>query len=88
MTLGVLPATIIYNALHDRSVLDDIAWSDAIAESGLLDKRIPLVTSYTMGNANTTLPPQPEENRGGRPASEEVTSEGNEQDQDADTGEL
>jgi len=80
MTLGILPAAIEYNALHDRSLLDDIAWSDAIAESGVMDRRLPLISSFNAKQADSGLPPQ-----NGRPASEGVTSDGNEQDQDGAT---
>lgn len=76
MTLGILPAAIEYNAMKDRSILDDIAWSDAVAESGLLDRRLPLVSTYSAKN-ETPLPPQ-----GGRPPSEGITSDGQEQDID------
>lgn len=77
MTLGILPAAIEYNAMHDRSILDDIAWSDAVMESGLMDRRLPLVTSYNAKQSESGLPPQP-----GRPESEGVTSDGQEQDAD------
>lgn len=79
MSLGILPATIRYNALHDMSILDDIAISDAIMESKLLDRRIPLVSSYTMKQETSNLPPQ-----GGRPKSEDnASSDGHEQDVDS-----
>lgn len=74
MTLGILPAAIRYNALHDMSLLDDLAISDAVLESKIMDKRLPLVSSFHQ-SAQTV----------GRPPSEDVTSEGNEQDQDAGT---
>lgn len=77
MTLGILPAAIQYNALRDRSILDDIAISDAVLESNLMDRRLPLVTSYNAKNPDSGLPPQ-----GGRPKSEGVTSDGQEQDAD------
>lgn len=79
MTLGLLPAAIEWNAMKDRSVLDDIAWSDAIVESKLLDRRLPLVTSYNAKQSESGLPPQ-----GGRPESKGITSDG--QEQDADNG--
>lgn len=78
MTLGLLPATIQYNALRDRSLLDDISISDAVVESGIMEKRLPLVTSFNAKNPESGLPPH-----GGRPKSEDVTSDGNEQDADA-----
>ena len=58
MEHGILPDTIIYNALLDRSVLDDICLSDVVYNSGILDKRIPLVTSYNMAQDKSNLPPQ------------------------------
>ena len=80
MTLGILPATIQYNALRDRSLLDDIAWSDAVNESKIMDKRLPLITSYNAKQSESGLPPT-----GGRPKSEGVTSDGQEQDLDNGT---
>ena len=47
MTLGILPQTVIYLALHDMSVVDDLTLSHAISESGVLDLRIPLVSTYS-----------------------------------------
>ena len=97
MTLGLLPAVIQYNALSDRSVIEDIAWSDAIFESELLDKRLPLMTSYSGKQVDSNLPPQnkdrladpnsdPTRDVGGRPESEGVSSDGNEQN--VDTGKI
>ena len=77
MQLGILPATIIYNAMHDRSIIEDIAWSQAIRNSKVLDNRIPLVTSYTM-SPDAGLPPT-----GGRPKSDGTTSDGTEAEADA-----
>ncbi len=71
MTLGILPSVLEYNAMHDRSLLDDIAWSDAVVESDLMRRRIPLVSSFNQ-SAKTV----------GRPPSEGVTSDGQEQDVD------
>lgn len=84
MTLGILPATIIYNALHGRSILDDICWSGMVEKSGLLDKRIPLVSSYSAKQNESGLPPQAKHdmNPGGRPESDGVTSDGQEGDLD------
>lgn len=77
-TLGILPAVIKYDALHEISFLDDIAISDAVIESKILDRRIPLVNSYTMKQESSGLPPQ-----GGRPESEDsASSDGHEQDAD------
>ncbi len=85
MTLGILPDTLVYNALHDRSILDDLSLSWAVDESGLLDTRKPLVTSYSAKNQNGDLPPtaKHELDPGGRPSSDgQATSEGQEQDID------
>ena len=57
MQLGILPAAIIYNAIMDRSILEDISWSDAIVNSELLMRRIPLATSYTLSGNESGLPP-------------------------------
>lgn len=85
MTLGILPATIVYNALHDRSLLDDITWSHAIEKSGVLDLRVPLISSYSAKQSESGLPPLAKHdlNPGGRPKSEGITSEGQEQDADS-----
>lgn len=58
MEHGILPDTIVYNALLDRSILDDMCLSDIVYNSGILDKRIPLVTSYNMAQDKSNLPPQ------------------------------
>lgn len=78
MTLGLLSAAIEWNSMKDRSILDDIAWSDAIVESKLLDRRLPLITSYSGKQSESGLPPQ-----AGRPESEGVTSDGAEGDIDS-----
>ena len=77
MMAGILPATIKYDALHDMSFLDDIAISDAVVASEVMDRRLPLVSSYQAQQGSGNLPPQ-----GGRPKSEGVTSEGQEGDLD------
>ena len=79
MTLGILPAAIQFNALYDRSILDDIAISDAVLESDLMNRRVPLVTSYSAKNPDSGLPPQ-----AGRPESDGITSDGQEQDADGE----
>lgn len=80
MTLGILPDTLKYLAIHDMHLTDDMAMSRLVKESGLLDLRIPLISSYSAKQGEGTLPPQP-----GRPQSEGVTSEG--QEADIDKGE-
>ena len=75
MEHGILPDTIIYNALLDRSMLDDICLSDAVYNSGILDKRIPLITSYNASQDKSNLPPQSP----GRPKGDgSVTTDGSE----------
>ena len=98
MTSGLLPAMIQWNALHNRSLIEDLAWSDAILNSGIMEKRIPLSTSYTM-SAKSGLPSQRTstpsssqnppfqieksyEEKGGRPESETIETEGHESDED------
>lgn len=79
MEHGILPDMLIYNALRDRTILDDLALSEAVMESGIMDMRLPLITSFSAKQENG-LPPQSE---GGRPESEGVTSDGQEGDADA-----
>ena len=79
MEHGLLPDTILYNALRDRSLLDDLAISDAVISSKIMDKRYPLITSYSAKNMGP-LPPQ---SQGGRPEAEGATTDGNEGDVDA-----
>ncbi len=75
MEHGILPDTILYNALLDRSMLDDMCLSDVVYNSGILDKRIPLVTSYNMAQDKSNLPPQSP----GRPKGDgNVTADGSE----------
>ena len=85
MTLGILPAAIQYNALHDRSLLDDICWSDMVAKSGVLMKRLPLISTYSSKAGEGNLPPAAahDMNPGGRPEAEGVTSDGQENDVDS-----
>lgn len=75
MEHGILPDTILYNALLDRSMLDDLCLSDAVCNSGILDKRLPLVTAYNMKQDSSGLPPQSP----GRPNGDgNVTADGSE----------
>ena len=69
MEHGILSSTYIYLALNDMSVLEDAAMSRAIKESGVLDLRIPLITSYTASQKESGLPPKGESSggEGGRP---------------------
>lgn len=84
MTLGILPSTVMYLALHDMRVSEDMAVSNMVYASGVMDKRLPLVSSYSASNVNM-LPPHGE---GGRPKAEGVTSEGQEQDIDSEGDEM
>ena len=72
MTLGILPATILYDALHDTSILDDIAISDAVAASKIINKRLPLISSF---NQRAESP--------GRPPVDKITTDGAEGDADS-----
>lgn len=85
LTLGILSSALVLDALDDKSLLDDIAWSQAIEASGILDLRIPLITSYTSSPEDAGLPPQadPTADVGGRPEAEEATTDGNESDEDS-----
>ena len=98
MTLGILPATLRYMALHDMTLFDDLSVSDAIISSKLLDRRIPLQSTYhsqavssgqtnvgsrTQGSGVTVEETTTTEiNKGGRPRSEDISSEGQEADED------
>jgi hypothetical protein len=86
MTLGILPQTMLYMAMLDMSVMDDMAISRAVKESGIMDLRLPLVTSYNAKQSESGLPPQAahDMNPGGRPASEGAPgTEGQEASEDA-----
>jgi hypothetical protein len=58
MTLGILNDTLRYDAMCGISPFEDIAVSEIVKESGVLDKRIPLVTTYTAKQSESGLPPQ------------------------------
>lgn len=58
MTLGILAETLRYDAIIGHSVLDDIAISDFVSDSGLMDKRLPLVSTYSAKNGDGNLPPK------------------------------
>lgn len=72
MTLGLMEATLKYNAMMGHSILDDLAISEFVTKSGIMDRRLPLVSTYSARNDKSTLPPQAaqELNPGGRPAEE------------------
>lgn len=83
MTLGILPDTITYNALHDRTLLDDICVSSMVIDSGLMEQRIPLQSSYNSGNIDINGDGTIGKSVG-RPRSEDPTSDGGEQDIDSE----
>lgn len=81
MSHGILSDTLTYLAIHGRSLLDDIAVSDAVISSGVMEKRLPLISSYNAKQESSGLPPHP-----GRPAQEDPSSsDGHEGDADAGT---
>lgn len=58
MTLGILNDTLRYDAMCGISPFEDIAVSELVKKSGLLDHRLPLVTTYTAKQEKSGLPPQ------------------------------
>ena len=70
MTLGLMADTLRYDALMGHSLMDDLAIADLVTESGIMNKRLPLVSTYSARQRDGTLPPQAaqELNPGGRPA--------------------
>lgn len=95
MTLGILSSTLEYLAILGRRVTDDFAASSMIVGSGIMDMRLPLVSTYSAKQSESGLPPKGKESQtaaegqakkildeGGRPRSEEIGSDGHEQDVD------
>ena len=94
MTLGILSDTLRYDAMMGHSLLEDMSMSNALLGVGIMKKRLPLSTSYTMANggnapqsegtekkANPSAPPI---ETGGRPKSEGTPdTEGQEGSEDA-----
>ena len=68
---GDLSQRYVIAALDGSSMLEKISMSRAVKESGYLDYLIPPVTSYTMKQEMSGLPPQPTGT--GRPESEEMS---------------
>lgn len=60
MTLGILNDTLKYNALNGLTILDDLAISDFVHATGILDKRIPLISTYSAKQSEAGLPPKGE----------------------------
>lgn len=77
MTLGILSSTMDYLAILGKRLTDDIAISNAVLGSGIMDKRLPLISTFSAKQENG-LPPQ-----AGRPKAEKVESEGQEKDLDS-----
>lgn len=67
MEHGILSATYTYLALNDMSPLEDLGISHAVKESGVLNLRMPLITSYTASQKDSGLPPKGATDEGGRP---------------------
>lgn len=60
MTLGILNDTLKYNAMNGLTILDDLAISDFVHATGILDKRIPLISTYSAKQSEAGLPPKGE----------------------------
>lgn len=93
LQVGILPETLKYLALRGISIWEDMGVSRMIKESGIMDLRLPLVSSYNMKQENSGLPPRPQpqdpDNQGGRPTSDidDALSSGSEsQESDLDGG--
>ena len=84
MTLGILPSTLEYLALRDMRLTDDLAASCMMIGSGIMDMRLPLVSTYSAKQSDSGLPPQAAGvgDLGGRPREDEVLTEGKEGDMD------
>ena len=68
MTLGILSETLKYLALRGLSIWEDMGVSALIAESGVMELRVPLISSYHAGAKEAPFPPGADlENKGGRP---------------------
>lgn len=82
MTLGILSDTLRYLALRGMTLSEDYSVSVAVSKSGIMDMRLPLVSSYSAKQDSSGLPPE-----GGRPSlkdkGEDVTSDGAEGDMDS-----
>ena len=88
MTLGILIDALRYDAILGHSLIDDIAISNAVVASGVLNKRIPLVSSYSMKQGdNGGLPPQAQVDTGGRPSAEMGNIESVGEEESFDSGE-
>ena len=84
MTLGILSSTLEYLALCGRRITDDLATSCMIMGSGIMDMRLPLVSTYSAKQSESGLPPQAAGagDLGGRPREDDILTDGKEQDAD------
>ena len=84
MTLGILSCTLQYLALQDRRITDDLSASAMIIGSGIMDMRLPLISTYSAKQSESGLPPQAAGagDLGGRPREDDVLTDGKEQDLD------
>lgn len=84
MTLGILSSTLEYLALMGKRISEDISIGHMIMGSGVMDLRIPLISSYSAKQEKSGLPPQAAGagDLGGRPRTDDVWTEGKEQDLD------
>lgn len=89
MMLGVLIDALRYDAMRGHSILDDISISNAVIGSKLMEKRLPLISTYSAKAGEGNLPPvdgkvknpdgtdpTKENPQGGRPDEGEAKSEG------------
>ena len=96
MTLGILIDTLRYDAIRGHSLLDDISISNAVIGSEVMEKRTPLISTYSAKAGEGNLPPvdkkpknpdgtdpTKENPQGGRPDEGEAKSEGAEDDVDS-----
>lgn len=90
MSSGIMPDLFLYNALMGRSTLDDLSMSRVLGKTGIMDLRLPLISSYNASTKERSLPPVKQkeapmaQNEGGRPSADvgEVVSEGTEDNLD------
>lgn len=86
-TLGIMSDQLVYLALHDRSLLNDLAISRAMDASGIMELRKPLSSTFGASqneNKNDTPEANKELNPGGRPSTgSDAKTDGQEGDLDS-----
>ena len=84
MTLGILSCTLEYLALMGHRMTDDLSASCMLIGSGIMDMRLPLVSTYSAKQGESGLPPQTAGagDLGGRPRTDDILTEGKEADFD------